>query len=63
MIEEGRVYLLRLRAEELTMIRQVFMQDGRVRLQPLDPTVAPDYTDLGNVDFYYRVLCRIGHHS
>ena len=60
-MDDGSVYVVWLKDEQKTMIRQVF-RDARpgpcsVRLQPLNHTLNPFYTRPSNMVIQGRVLC------
>ena len=60
-MDDGSVYVVWLKDEQETMIRQVFRNarpgPRSVRLQPLNHTLEPYYTRPSNMVIQGRVLC------
>ena len=50
-----------MRDEEIMTLKRLFREDGRVRLQPENPTMEPIYTTEDNIDVQGRVLSVLRH--
>ena len=55
-LQEGGVYLVWLRDECRAMMARVFRDGGRLRLQPINPTLPPVFKRHCNVEFRGRVV-------
>ena len=56
LLQEGGVYLVWLRDESRAMMARVFLDGGRLRLQPINPTLPPVFKKVRDVEFRGRVL-------
>jgi repressor LexA len=54
--ENGQTVAAWLKAEQEATLKRFYMEEGRVRLQPANSTMAPIYTDPDNVEIKGRVI-------
>lgn len=54
--ENGQTVAVWLKAEQEATLKRFYMEEGRVRLQPANVTMAPIYTDPDNVEIKGRVI-------
>jgi repressor LexA len=49
-----------LKREGEATLKKIYVEGGRVRLQPANSTMQPIYTEIENVEVQGKVLARIG---
>jgi repressor LexA len=54
--QNGELVAVWLRDKEETTLKRFYLEGGRVRLQPENPTMKPIYADAGNVEVQGRVV-------
>jgi repressor LexA len=59
--DNGDMVAAWLKREQEATLKRIYVEDGRVRLQPANVTMQPIFTDLGNVEVQGRVLSTISH--
>jgi repressor LexA len=59
--DNGDMVAAWLKREQEATLKRIFVEDGRVRLQPANVTMQPIFTDLANVEVQGRVLSTISH--
>jgi repressor LexA len=59
--DNGDMVAAWLKREQEATLKRIYVEDGRVRLQPANVTMQPIYTDAGNVEVQGRVLSTISH--
>jgi repressor LexA len=57
--DDGDMIAAWLKDEEEATLKKIYVEDGKVRLQPANVTMQPIYTDAGNVEVQGRVLATI----
>ena len=58
-LRDGDVVAAWLKAEEETTLKKWFHEGDRVRLQPMNSTMAPIYTDAANVEVQGKLVAAI----
>jgi repressor LexA len=59
--DNGDMVAAWLKREQEATLKRIYVEDGRVRLQPANVTMQPIFTDLANVEVQGRVLSTISH--
>ena len=59
--DDGDMVAAWLKNEQEATLKRIYVEDGRVRLQPANITMPPIYTEADNVEVQGRVLATIGH--
>ncbi len=59
--DNGDMVAAWLKREQEATLKRIYVEDGRVRLQPANDTMAAIFTDLANVEVQGRVLSTISH--
>jgi repressor LexA len=59
--DNGDMVAAWLKREQEATLKRIYVEDGRVRLQPANVTMQPIFTDPGNVEVQGRVLSTISH--
>ena len=55
-VEDGEMVAVWLKREGETTLKKIYREGNRVRLQPMNATMEPIYTDADNVEIQGRVL-------
>lgn len=58
--DDGDMVAAWLKREGEATLKKIYVEGGRVRLQPANSTMEPIYTEIDNVEVQGRVLARIG---
>lgn len=58
-VENGEMAAVWLKAEEEATLKKVYIEPGRIRLQPANDRMAPIYAEPGNVEIQGRVIAVI----
>ena len=61
-VHNGQMAAVWLHEQEVATLKRVYYEDGRVRLQPENPTMDPIYTDESNMEIQGRVVSVIRQH-
>ena len=59
--ENGDMVAAWLKREQEATLKRIYVEEGRVRLQPANVTMQPIYTEMDNVEVQGRVLSTISH--
>ncbi len=62
-LQEGATYMVWLRDEGRAMMARIYRDGGRLRLQPINPTLPPVFKRFCNVEIRGRVLKVIRRHA
>ena len=58
-VENGETAAIWLKAEREATLKKVYLEPGRIRLQPANRQMKPIYTEPGNVEIQGRVIAVI----
>jgi repressor LexA len=58
--DDGDMVAAWLKREGEATLKKIYVEGGRVRLQPANSTMQPIYTEIENVEVQGKVLARIG---
>ncbi|MBA7707560.1 LexA repressor [subsurface metagenome] len=60
-VENGEMAAIWLKAEKEVTLKKVYVEPGRIRLQPANSQMQPIYTDPENVEIQGKVIAVIRH--